>query len=232
VQNDEVLQTCAPQRYKRKLPRKSPKYQVWRTSHHSKMAVRRQSTIPWKTIRKKSRFKLALCLTVIINTKTSSSINMFPEGVSFDTDSFPITTGSGSIYRLSDRRLDFEGVLTRVNVQIHGAMDSMWKDTVQWKVLGKRQAFNIPKTVASLPSQHTWSGTQAIIRDEEVKLLQGNGCFSKTMKISQENNKPIMPSAPGITQFKANVTNTRLKSDGTPNVWMTSCIYVTEGNCV
>jgi hypothetical protein len=28
------------------------------------------------------------------------------------------------------------------------------------------------------------------------------------MKISQENNKPIMPSAPGFAQFKANITNT------------------------
>jgi hypothetical protein len=81
-------------------------------------------------MQKKSRIKLALCLMLIINRKASSSINMFPEGVSFDTDSFPITTGSGSTYCLSDRRSDFEGVLTQVNVQIYGVTDSKWKDTV------------------------------------------------------------------------------------------------------
>jgi hypothetical protein len=48
--------------------------------------------------RQKSRLRLALCLTtlpIIINTKVSSSFNTFPEGVSFDTDSFLIAIDSG-----------------------------------------------------------------------------------------------------------------------------------------
>jgi hypothetical protein len=55
---------------------------------------------------------LAICLTnllIIINTKASSSFNTFPEGVSFDMDSFPIAVDSGSTYCLSNRRFDFEG---------------------------------------------------------------------------------------------------------------------------
>jgi hypothetical protein len=60
---------------------------------------------------------------------------------------------------------------------------------------------------ASLPFQHTWSGTQAIIGDEEVKLQWGNYCFSKTIKISWENNIPILPSAPGFTRFKVVIAN-------------------------
>jgi hypothetical protein len=44
-------------------------------------------------------------------------------------------------------------------------------------------------------------------RPSSEKLLQGNGCFSKIMKISQENKKPIMSSAPGFTRFNTN-TNT------------------------
>jgi hypothetical protein len=129
------------------------------------------------------------------------------------SDSFPIAIDLGPTYYLSDRRSVFEGVLTQVRVKIPGITDSKGalegKDTVQWKVQvehGKRQVFNIPKALlveASLPFQHTWSGTQAIIGDEEVKLQQGNCCFSKTIKISWEINIPIMPSAPGFTQFKA-----------------------------
>jgi hypothetical protein len=66
---------------------------------------------------------------------------------------------------------------------------------------------------ASLPLQHTWSGTQAIIRDEEVKLQQGNCHFSKTIKISQDNNIPIMPSnrlktiITNIDQCNSNITS-------------------------
>jgi hypothetical protein len=95
------------------------------------------------------------------------------------------------------------------------------KDSVCWKVQvehGKRQVFNIPKALlveASLPFQHTWSGTQAIIGDEEVKLQQGNCHFSKTIKISWEINIPIMPSAPGFTQFNAVITNIDLYDSNT-----------------
>jgi hypothetical protein len=62
------------------------------------MTAQRQSTIAWKTIWKKSRFKVALGLTslpVIINAKASSLTNTFPEGVSFDTNSFPIAIDLG-----------------------------------------------------------------------------------------------------------------------------------------
>jgi hypothetical protein len=72
---------------------------------------------------------------MIINTKASLLTKVFPEGVAFDMDAFPITIGSGSTYCLSDRRSDFEGVLTRVKVKIQGVTDSKgtskWKDTVQ-----------------------------------------------------------------------------------------------------
>jgi hypothetical protein len=107
-----------------------------------------------------------------------------------------------------------EGALTQVNVKIQGVTDSKgrskWKNTVQWKVQGdhgKRQAFSIPKTLALLPFQHTWSGTQAIIRDKEVKLQWGNCLFSKTIKIPRETYRPIMPSAPGFKQFRAFIAN-------------------------
>jgi hypothetical protein len=149
----------------------------------------------------------------VINTKASSLTKVFPEGVAFNTDTFPITIDSGSTYCLSDRRSDFEGVLTRVNVKVQGVTDSKGaskcKDTVRWKVQGdhgKRQAFNIPKTLALLPIQHTRSGTQAI-GDEEVKLQWGNCRFSKTIKISRKTYIPMMPSAPGFKRFKAFIAN-------------------------
>jgi hypothetical protein len=59
---------------------------------------------------------------------------MFPEGVSFDTNSFPIAIDSGSTYCLSDRRSDLEGALTQVKVKIQGISESMgvskWKGAV------------------------------------------------------------------------------------------------------
>jgi hypothetical protein len=61
--------------------------------------------------------------------------------------------------------------------------------------------------LALLPFQHTWSGTQFIIGDGEVKLQWGNCRFSKTIKISRETYLPILPSAPGFKQFKAFIAN-------------------------
>jgi hypothetical protein len=122
--------------------------------------------------------------------KTSPSNTALHEGVTINLESFLIAIDSGSTYYLSDRRLDFEGVLTRVKVKTQGVTDSKGtleqKDTVQWKVQGdQRQVFNIPLLAeASLLLQHTWSDIQAIIRDEEVKLQQGN-CRFKTIQISQ-----------------------------------------------
>jgi hypothetical protein len=129
------LQTCAPRRYKQKPQKKSStRYYVQRIGRHATKTAQRSSTIAWRLFRKKSRFKLALCLTnlpVIISAKASSPINMFPEGVSFDTDSFPIAIDSGSTYCLSDKRSDFEGALTRVNIEIQGITES--KGVSKWK---------------------------------------------------------------------------------------------------
>jgi hypothetical protein len=140
---------------------------------------------------------------MIVNTKAYSLTKVFPEGVSFDMDTF-----SGSTYGLSDRRSDFEGVLTRVKVKIQGTTDSKgtskWKDTIRWKVQRDHGTFNIAKT---LPLQHTWSETQATIRDEQVELQWGNCLFSKTIKVSRETYKPTMPSAPGFKRFKAFIAN-------------------------
>jgi hypothetical protein len=130
-------QTCTPKRHNQKPPRKHPAgFYIQRPRQHSTMTVRRHSTVAWKMRRQKSRLKLALCLTtllMIINTKASSSYNTFPEGVSFNTDSFPIAIDSGSTYCLSNKRSDFEGALTRVNVKIQGITESKviskWKGT-------------------------------------------------------------------------------------------------------
>jgi hypothetical protein len=90
--------------------------------------------VAWKTRRAKSRLKLALCFTtlpIIINANASSLVSVFPEGVEFDTDSFPIAIDSGSTYCLSNKRSDFEGPLTKVNVRIQGILES--KGTSKWK---------------------------------------------------------------------------------------------------
>jgi hypothetical protein len=62
-------------------------------------------------------------------------------------------------------------------------------------VIRGKASFQHPKDIGIAPSQHTWSGTQAIIGDEEVKLQWGNGRFTKTIKISRETYIPIMPSS-------------------------------------
>jgi hypothetical protein len=114
-----ALQTCKAPNYNQKRLKKCTKhYYVQRLCCHSRMTTWRYSTFAWKTRRQKSRLKVALCLTslpIIINANASSSVNTFPEGVSFDTDSFLIAIDSGSTYCLSDRRSDFEGALIRVD---------------------------------------------------------------------------------------------------------------------
>jgi hypothetical protein len=63
------------------------------------MTAWRYATVAWRAHPPKSRLKLALCLTtlpIIINAKASLPVNTFPEGVSFDTDSFPIAKGSAN----------------------------------------------------------------------------------------------------------------------------------------
>jgi hypothetical protein len=159
---------------------------------------------------------LALCLTtlpIIINAKASLPVNTFPEGVSFD-----IAIDSGSTYCLSDRRSDFEGALTRVNVKIQGITEakgiSKWNGTACWTTQddnGKTHVFTIPNMLlveSSLPCrilspQHLSkeqkrnkidtmkSGTRVIIGDEEVQLQWGDRQFIKTIKLSKANNIPI-----------------------------------------
>jgi hypothetical protein len=151
-------QTCTSKKHNQKPPRKHPaRFYIQRPCRHSTMTIRRHSTVAWKMRRQKTRLKLALCLTnlpIIINAKASSPYNTFPEGVSFDTDSFPIAIDSGSTYCLSNKRLDFEGALTRVNVKIQGITESKgiskWKGTARWKIQddnGKTHDFTIPNTL-------------------------------------------------------------------------------------
>jgi hypothetical protein len=202
TKNVAAFQTCTC----KKRPKES-----MRSHCHSQVAILRHSTFACKTRHNKSRLKLALCCTillVLIKERTPSSSTAFHEGVTINLESFLIAIDSGSTYYLSDRRLDFEGVLTWVKVKIQGVTDS--KGTSEWKDNhGKRQVFNIPTTLlaeASLLLQHTLSGVQAIIRDADVKLHQGN-CRFKMIKISQENNTYYAFST-GISQILINATAT------------------------
>jgi hypothetical protein len=151
-----AFRTCKHHKHPRS--RKSSPRCYCRSTHRSrKMTARPMSTVAWKTLRRGGRLRMALCFTslpLIINAKASSFVNTFPEGVDFDTDSFPVAIDSGSTYCLSDRRSDFEGDLTKVNVKIQGILESKgiskWKGTVRWKVQddeGKEHVFTILNTL-------------------------------------------------------------------------------------
>jgi hypothetical protein len=82
--------------------------------------------------------------------KKSSSSTAFHEGVTINLESFLIASNSGSSYYLSNRRLDFEGVLTRVKIKIQGVTDSKgtleWKDG-KYKVIMEKASFQHPNNI-------------------------------------------------------------------------------------
>jgi hypothetical protein len=121
--------TC--KHHKHPQSRKSSPRCYRRSTHRSqKMTARPASTVAWKTLQKGGRLRMALCcftsLPLIINAKASLLVNAFPEGVDFDTDLFPIAIDSGSTFCLSDKRSDFDGDLTKVNVKIQGILESKY----------------------------------------------------------------------------------------------------------
>ena len=141
----------------------------------------------------------------IINAKALSLEGGQIEGVTFDTDAYPIAIDSGSTYCLTDNKGDFEGELTRVNVKIQGITDakgtSKWKGTVVWNIdddNGKTHALWTPNTLlieAKLPfrilsPQHLSqvhqanktdtikNGTRAIVGTDEVELQWQNQTYT------------------------------------------------------
>jgi hypothetical protein len=120
---------------------------------------------------------------MIIDAKASSLTKVFPEGAAFNTDTVPVTLDSGSTYRLSNKRLDFEGALTRVSLEIQGITESKgmskWSGTVKWGVQDHNEReHTLPFHILSpLPQQYQMSklgtiksGTRAIVRVEEGAL--------------------------------------------------------------
>jgi hypothetical protein len=117
--NLAVFRTCKHPKHPQSR-KSSPRCYRRGTQRSRKMTSRPSSTVAWKTLWKGGRLRMALCFTslpIIINAKASSLVDAFPEGVHFDTNSFPIAIDSGSTYCLSDRRSDFEGDLIKVNVK-------------------------------------------------------------------------------------------------------------------
>jgi hypothetical protein len=174
-------QTCTHQN----RSRKTRQFLCQQPPRQLQMTIRRHSTVARKTRRQKSRLKLALCLAtlpIIINAKAFSSFNTFSEGVSSDTDSFPIAIYSGTTDCLSDRRSDFEGALIRVKVKIQGITKAkgIFKQN-QWTIQddnGKTHVFTTPNMfpcrLLSLSQEHRSnktdtmkSGTRVIMGEDE-----------------------------------------------------------------
>jgi hypothetical protein len=109
--------------------------------------------------------------------------------------------------------VDFEGVLTKINVRIQGISETKvsvkWKGTVQWRVLDNGRTehmFKIPNTLLVeesllfriLSPQHLSqehkknkidtmkSGTRAIVGDNKVELQWANRQDKKTIKNIQK----------------------------------------------
>jgi hypothetical protein len=133
------------------------------------------------------------------------------------------------MYCLSNKQLDFEGYLSKVNVQIQGIAESKgtskWKRTEQQKVLDDDKTehiFKIPNTLLveesllfcilspqHLSQEHHKSkmdtmkmGTTAIVGEDKVELQWANCQFKKTVKISKRNNILIMQSSSGFSKYK------------------------------
>jgi hypothetical protein len=127
-----------------------------------------------------------------------------------------------------NKRSDFEGLLTKVNVHIQGILESKgtskWKGTVRWRVLDDNRmehVLKIPNMLLmeeSLPfcilspqhlsqehckSKMDTSGTRAIVGENKVELQWGNHLFKKTITISKRNNIPIMQSSPCFSKYKS-----------------------------
>jgi hypothetical protein len=81
---------------------------------------------------------------VLIKERTSSSNTAFQEGVTINLESFPTAIDSGSTYYLSDRRSDFEGILTRVKVKTQEVTDSKGTSGRKDTFCNHGNVFNIP----------------------------------------------------------------------------------------
>jgi hypothetical protein len=165
-----AFQTCTHQKHNQ---RHSEKNQHKRPPRHHQ----RHSAATWKR-RHKTRLKLTFRLTslpMIIDAKASSLTKVFPEGAAFNTDTFPVTLDSGSTYCLSNKRLDFEGALTRVSLKIQGITESKgmskWSGTVKWGEQDHNERNTHFPSTFSHPSHDSIKGANLTLQSQERKLL-------------------------------------------------------------
>ena len=190
----------------------------------------RQSTIGYKHTRHRhTQWQILSCVATPFTVKATSLPLNVGEDVLFDTDAFPIAIDTGSTFCLTDRRSDFRGALTKVDVRIQGISDkkrlAKWKGTATWAIQdddGKSHTLQIPNTLlveAPLPfrilsPQHfsqenakssldsTPQGTCLIMGGTNAQLKWADQRYTKTVAISPTANIPIMHSAPGYKRFK------------------------------
>lgn len=152
---------------------KPPNIQKTRRTHSSSKVfyisrprhARRRSTTGHKSSQHRPTRQNAwayVTTPIITNATTANPTTTPSDGMSFDTDAFPIAIDSGSTFCLTDHRSDFEGPLTQVDIRIQGISDkkgaAKWKGTAVWNIQdddGRTHKLHIPNTLlvdAKLPS--------------------------------------------------------------------------------
>jgi hypothetical protein len=179
-----------------------------------------------KKARRRNR-QLASSLKLI--TITCFSAASLGQGLSFDSDSFPIAIDNCSSRTMTNSRRDFlPGTLQRCNIAVKGISGSVrcrLQGTVQWHIeddQGRAHKFQIENTPLCPTLPHRLFSPQHWAQQIEDKsrfklfgknrpscntnagentLSWGRGKFTKTILLDTAKNVAVMVSKPGIQRF-------------------------------